>query len=395
MSLPHPPDPVRPHAAALQTLQTVESELCGLLLERTDTVRAALVALLARQHLILLGPPGTAKSLLVSALAERIAPAGGSGLSTFIWLLTRFTTPEELFGPISVQGLKADQYRRITTGKLPEAELGFCDEIFKANSAVLNALLTILNERAFDNGPVRLRVPLISLFGASNELPQGEDLQALWDRFALRQLVEYVSDSGFAKLMRLTAQATGPTLLPKSDLETLQQVVRVLPVPDGVLDALVSLRKALAGKGISASDRRWRQTLDLLRAHALLEGRSTVEEDDLIILRDCLWTQPEERQEIARTVAKLANPLNAKALDLTDQAYGIFEQTMNAQRTGSDEERMQVAIEGNTKLKAIRTQLTRLYEQAQSQGRHIARLEQAANQVKAWHEEVAHLILGV
>ena len=127
----HPLD-LAPHAPGITTLQALEAELSGLLLERTATVRAALVALLAREHMVLLGPPGTAKSLLVELLAERIAPPGGGGLRTFIWLLTRFTTPEELFGPVSVQGLKRDEYRRLTTGKLPEAELCFLDEAFSA-----------------------------------------------------------------------------------------------------------------------------------------------------------------------------------------------------------------------------------------------------------------------
>ena len=178
-------------APLVQRYLDLERDLNSVLFERDEAIRCALVALLTRQHIVLLGPPGTAKSMLVTELANRISPATGGGLRSFVWLMTRFTTPEELFGPISVQGMKKDEYRRILTNKLPEAELVFLDEVFKANSAVLNALLTILNERQFDNGPARLAVPLISLFGASNEMPQGEDLAALWDRFALRVMVEY------------------------------------------------------------------------------------------------------------------------------------------------------------------------------------------------------------
>jgi MoxR-like ATPase len=144
--------------------------------------------------------------MLVNELASRI----GDGLRTFTLLLTRFTTPEELFGPMSVAGLKKDEYRRLTAGKLPESELAFLDEIFKANSAVLNALLTLLNERLFDNGSHRITCPLITCFGASNEMPQGEDLGALWDRFALRLMVDYVGDGAFAQLVRLgTGTSTG------------------------------------------------------------------------------------------------------------------------------------------------------------------------------------------
>ncbi|MCI0664929.1 MAG: AAA family ATPase, partial [Acidobacteria bacterium] len=157
----------------LDKLQVIEHELTATLIERDEVIRASLVALLARQHLVVLGPPGTAKSALVTSLAERISPQNGAGLRSFAYLMTRFTTPEELFGPVSVSGLKRDEYRRITAGKLVEAELVFLDEIFKASSAILNALLKIANERVFHNGDQEMYVPLISLFGASNEMPQG------------------------------------------------------------------------------------------------------------------------------------------------------------------------------------------------------------------------------
>ena len=159
----------------LTNLQTIERELSASLIERDEVIRAAIVALLTRQHLVILGPPGTAKSALIGEIAQRISPQTGAGLRSFSYLMTRFTTPEELFGPVSVSGLKKDEYRRITVGKLVEAELVFLDEIFKAGSAILNALLKIVNERVFYNGNQEIRIPLISLFGASNELPQGNE----------------------------------------------------------------------------------------------------------------------------------------------------------------------------------------------------------------------------
>src|SRR5215470_17795440 len=190
---------------SLDKLQALERELTASLIERDEVVRASLVALLAEQHLVILGPPGTAKSALVTELARRISPQNGAGLRNFAYLMTRFTTPEELFGPVSVSGLKRDEYRRITAGKLVEAELVFLDEIFKASSAILNALLKIANERAFHNGGQEMQVPLISLFGASNEMPQGNELEALWDRFLLRFRVGYVTDTGFVRFIRAAA----------------------------------------------------------------------------------------------------------------------------------------------------------------------------------------------
>ncbi len=397
---PPPPPPaltpanLTPVQAALTNYQAILAELGMTFLERDDAVRVAGVAVITRKHPVFIGQPGTAKSALITAFAERINPPGGTGLSTFLWLMTRFTTPEELFGPVSIAGLKQDDYRRITTGKLPEAAFVFLDEVFKANSAILNALLTVMNERQFDNGSQRLSIPLISLFGASNELPQGEDLAALWDRFALRVVVEYVSDSGFARLLRLAAATAPPTTITQADLAALQALVPAIPIPNTVLDALAQLRKDLAGKGITASDRRWLWMLDLMRGHALIEGRGLVEEDDLIILRDSLWQTPEQRQDIGRLAARLANPLNGKAVDLGDQASSIHEEAMRAQKAGlSDEEKMQSAVQANTKLKKVRNDLAALLEQATAQGRNPARIQKVQGQVQEMHAAVAGLIL--
>lgn len=380
-------------SAPIQQLQTLEADLCARLLERDEAVRAALVAVIARQHIVLIGAPGTAKSMLVELLAERITSVGSSS-QAFVWLLTRFTTPDELFGPISVAGLKKDEYRRITTNKLPEAFFAFLDEIFKANSAVLNALLALLNERVFDNGPARVSVPLNTCVGASNELPQGDDLQALWDRFALRLMVEYISDAAFPRLLRMAAMTMPPAMLAQADLTAIQQTASRIPIPDGLIDAIAQLRKELAGKGMTASDRRWRQSLDLLRAHALIEGRGIVAEDDLNILRDALWTTPDQRSEIGRAVARLANPLIARAVELGDQSAGIHEAVMATQRgSGDDQAKMQAAVEGATKLKATAGQLKRLLEQAQAQGRNTSRIEKIAAQVQALRSQVAELVL--
>ena len=382
---------------ALGRLRAIEAEMSALLLGRDDAVRAALLAVLARQHLVLLGPPGTAKSLLIELLSERIAAPTGGGLRRFVWLMTKFTTMEELFGPVSVQGLKQDVYRRLTTNKLPEAELVFLDEVFKASSAILNALLTIMNERAFDNGPARAPVPLIALVGASNELPQGEDTAALWDRFLLRSTVEYVGDGDFGRLLRLAAARTPPTTLAAADLAALQGAAATLPIPDSILDALLQFRKDLAAKGIVPSDRRWRQCLDLLRAQALLEGRGVVDEDDLLVLKDALWQTPEQRQEIARLAARLANPLNARAVELGDQAHGVHAAALDKQRDGGldDEAKMGAAIEAVGKLKRIAGELKRLREQAGAQGRATGRVEREQGRVAAVREGLAALVMGV
>jgi MoxR-like ATPase len=384
--------------STITKLQAIERELSDTLIEREEVIRAALIALLARQHLVILGPPGTAKSQLVTALASRISPPNGAGLKGFTYLMTRFTTPEELFGPVSVQALKQDEYRRVTTGKLVEAELAFLDEIFKASSAILNALLKITNERLFSNGNQEISVPLISLFAASNELPQGNELEALWDRFLLRLRVGYVSDGGFAKLIRAVAikqngNGQAQTLLP-AELADLQQSAEAISVPATAVDLIEQLRKDLNKKGIFISDRRWGQTLDVLRGHALLEGRADVTEDDLVFLKHCLWQSPEQQAEIGKRIARLGNPLHAKAVDLGDQAASVYQDGMQSHQSADDnDKKIAAAIEANGKLKAISNKLQELREQATAHGKPLDRVEKVIAQVAQMRQEFVELAL--
>src|SRR5512136_326009 len=178
MSSAHPGPPCLPtRGRLLGILTALESGL----VERRPTVRLALLAALAGEHTLLVGPPGTAKS----QLARRVHLAFAEG-RYFERLLTRFTVPEELFGPLSIRALEEDRYERQTAGFLPRASIAFIDEVFKANSAILNALLTLLNEREFDNGPRRESCPLVSVVGATNEIPEDEVGEAFFDRFLVR-----------------------------------------------------------------------------------------------------------------------------------------------------------------------------------------------------------------
>ena len=167
---------------------TLRRELSLILLERETAIEAALLALLTGEHLLLLCPPGTAKSLMVRSICERIA-----GAVCFERLLTRFSTPEEIFGPLSLSALENDQYRRFTAGTLIDAHLGFIDECYKANSSILNSLLGIMNERIYHEAGQTISLPLLLLMGASNETPEDDSLAALHDRFLLRITVPYLA----------------------------------------------------------------------------------------------------------------------------------------------------------------------------------------------------------
>ncbi|MHA1225025.1 MAG: AAA family ATPase, partial [Candidatus Heimdallarchaeaceae archaeon] len=181
---------VRKNKEFSQKLARIIKELSKHIKEREEVIRGSILAILANEHVLFLGPPGTAKSLLARKLCNIIKDG-----QYYYYLLTRFTVPEEVFGPLSLKALEDDKFSRKIDGYLPTAHIAFLDEIFKANSSILNSLLTIINERIYHNGSSILRVPLLSIFGASNELPADEEnLEALYDRFLFRYDVENLKE---------------------------------------------------------------------------------------------------------------------------------------------------------------------------------------------------------
>src|SRR5262247_678730 len=283
-----------------EKLKKIREELKQRFLERADLIDGALAALLSSNHLLIIGPPGTAKSMLADELCRRI-----EGANYFQWLLTRFTTPEEIFGAVSLKALEQDDYRRVTDHKMPQAHIAFLDEIFKSNSSILNAILTLLNERLFHNGKDIARVPLLTLFGASNELPEEEELTALYDRFLVRFVVNYISeDFRFLRMLESHGQATR-TSLTLSELRDLQEETREVAIPSHVYRSIADIRRELNKKNIQASDRRYRQSLSLLQARAYLEGQSEVMEKDLFFLEHVLWRDPAEHEQVRTTIREL------------------------------------------------------------------------------------------
>ena len=246
------------------------------LVERRRQVRLALLAALAGEHTLLIGPPGTAKS----ELARRVHLAFKDGLY-FERLLTRFTVPEELFGPLSISALEQDRYERRTAGYLPQATIAFIDEVFKANSAILNALLTLLHERKFDNGAGREDCPLISVIGATNAVPADEVAEAFFDRFLIRLPVGPVGADSFRDLLALSGAPEQQSVeaLGQSERDAITQAAFAVSVPPEVSGLLAELRNHLADESIYVSDRRWVKIMWLLKVAAASEGRAEI----------CLW----------------------------------------------------------------------------------------------------------
>ena len=350
-----------------------------------------LAGLIARENVLLLGPPGTAKTELSQALCSRIDTGAGG---FFSWLLSRTSTPEEPFGPVSIKALENDSYRRNTAGKLPEAKVAFLDEIFKCNSAVLNALLPVLNERLFYNDGAPQSIPLQMVIGASNELPaEREELAAVYDRFMLRYQLSYMREEQSFEAMLANARANGPvshTLLGEDELASLRQAAASVD-PSPVVSEITALRRELSEAGISVSDRRYAKSVPLMAANAVIEGRDSLAAEDLELLADVLWSEPNQRKTVAQKVMERANPQLGAAQDLIDEAEEIHAGALSADDEGATD----AGTEANKKLKSVQNRLLELKNEAAGAGRSSARIDELLTRVSAMNQEVLKKCLGM
>lgn len=373
-----PPEPKTKQDPA-QLLQTLMQELNTVFPERREVIRGAVCALLTGEHILLLGPPGTAKSALARAVA------GAFGAIYFERLLTKFSTPEELFGSISLQALEKDHYKRITTGKLPEAEIAFIDEIFKANSAILNSLLSLINERLFHNDGAPTRCPLTTMFGASNELTEGKDLEALFDRFLLRYDVQYLFQPNHLKTMLKAPDPAVQTRLTMEQLHQLQNRVEAVKITDEMVDGLITMREACQSEGIVASDRRWKKSIKLAQAAAFLVNETETSPDDLTILTDTLWREPKERPKVQKLVGRICDPAGVQATEILDAARETAS-TLANQKFRDQKAYMQ---QGVNVLEDFGNQMTKLTDLQKSAGKRAqGTIKEALGKISMMREEI-------
>lgn len=368
---------------ALAPVLAVRAYLQACFPERQAVIDGILAAMMSGQHVLLLGQPGTAKSALIRAVSQAF------GGRYFERLLTKFSVPEELFGPVSLKGLEQDQYTRITRDRLPEAEFGYVDETFKASSAILNTLLALMNERKFHNDTAVMDCPLVSLFGASNELPEAKELEALFDRFLIRFDVRYlVQDTNF-RAMVLTEEFPECPQYTMQDLRTAQQAVKTVKITDETVDALVEIRRALAADGIIVSDRRWKQTLGVVRAYCALLDQTASTPEDLTVLVDMLWREPKDRARIARTVGRIADPVSFQVAEVVDAAREAS-QKAQALRASNQDSFLQVAKQTLDQFRQQQVRLDGLASKAGPRARQAVQDGQA--EIKSLHGELARAL---
>jgi MoxR-like ATPase len=293
-----------------QKILALLNELNYGLVEREQTLKTALLTVLAGENLVLIGPPGTGKSLIARRIADGLTHSKDKNADYFEYLLTKFSTPEEIFGPLSISELKADRFKRNTAGYLPSVKIAFLDEIFKASSSILNALLTILNERLYHNGAAAQKVPLQALIAASNELPTDqEELNALYDRFLVRSFVDYVSEENLPLLFANTQDQPIQTQITADELARIKNAVLAVTISPEITEAIQSiwiLHKDTfkEDRRETLSDRRLKKVLHLLRVSAVTNGRSALDLSDVLLLKDCLWNHQENALKVRELILK-------------------------------------------------------------------------------------------
>lgn len=306
--------------------------------EKETEIALSLLAALAGESIILLGPPGVAKSMVARQLKTAFRDA-----QSFEYLMSRFSTPDEIFGPVSIQKLKtSDTYERAVEGYLPTADVVFLDEIWKAGPAIQNTLLTVINEKIFRNGNREMHLPLKLLVAASNELPaKGEGLEALWDRFVIRiesrpikleknfraMLLEVKSEERGVKKQSPAAEGkANSNAITAEEYAGWTERIDKIGVKEAVLDAISAIRKSLRAvnvdeaaerRNIYVSDRRWKNIVRLLRTSAFMQDREEVDICDLLPIYHCLWQEPEERDAIRNIVIRaLFSPFADKLVEM-------------------------------------------------------------------------------
>ena len=295
-----------------EKINSIIKKLSEGLYEKEDIISFTFLCALAGKSVFLYGPPGTAKSLIVRRIASAFKES-----KYFGQLMNRFTTPEDVFGPVSLSKLKEDKFERQTEGYLPKVDFVFLDEIWKSSPAILNTLLTIINEKIYRNGSVEEKVPLKILAAASNETPpKGQGLDAMYDRFIMRLLVNPAEDIDNFKSLIVDKDIDFNADLDEEDkisadyLESLKSNIEEVEVPSNIINIIISIKNEIDeynngnNEPIYISDRRWKNIVYILKASAYFSDRREILPTDCFLISNCIWTLEENIKAVNSIVKK-------------------------------------------------------------------------------------------
>lgn len=318
-------------------LQVLNKGLVG----KEEVLKISLLTMLSGENIILIGPPGTAKSEVGRRMSKILKED-----DYFEYLLTKFSTPEEIFGPLSIEDLKKGNYIRKIQGYLPSSRVAFLDEIFKANSSILNSLLTILNEKIFHNGNKKIKTPLAFLIGASNELPLEESqLSALYDRFLMRMYVDYVEDTDIISLLESDSenfQVPNDLKIDTCTLDSIKEEIKKVYIPREILVAIGDIRKEINNnedelEGLKISDRRIKKIVKILKVSAYTNDRLSVDVSDMYILIHMLWNDPNDKGVLIEKINAIVGKIDIDTVEKTKYRKEISNEIWKKLEIQSDE----------------------------------------------------------
>lgn len=324
--------PAAPAAKAAPTdpiakLLAVEAWANSKVVGRATLLRAFVLGVVGSQNSLLIGVPGTAKTLGIKLISSAFAAKG----EVYRTLLTKFSKPNEVFGPTDTKALVEEgELKTKTKGFLPQAKVGVLDEVFKGSSAIMNAMLTIANEREFRNGSEWEAAPVRTMVGMSNEFPEDPvALAAFFDRFPIKLMVRPLDADDFqAMLTKSTAPGTDaemkkpcPIQMTEADMDEITDRVAACAVSPEVIVACGDLRAQLGAKGISISDRRWVQAVAVMKANAVLAGRDTVTRRDLPVLEYVCWNTEQDLAVIRAMLPEFSNPNEKMLREIAEEVY--------------------------------------------------------------------------
>ena len=384
--------------AVLQSAQAKMSqifvEMNNLFVERDELIKLMELAIVTGTNLLMLGPPGTAKSAITYEMCGRIENA-----NYFQWMLNKTSDPSEILGPFSVKEMENDKFMRITTGKLPEAHIAFMDEVFKSNAPTLNALLTIMNEHIFYNDGKPVEVPLISMFGASNEPPEDESLDAMYDRFIFRMNVQYIHDAANKKRMHSNyvdsraglLNMVNKTTVTLEEVQALQAAAKTVKVPKDIINKFIRLISDLDRQAVHISDRRQNECFKVMQGSAVLAGRNSVTLDDFKSLVYVLWEKEEHIPLIESSILKMVNPYDDRFKELKEN----FNQVKTDIESITDSsQKSKKAIESKGVIEKIASKTNKLINEATKNGKDVAEFIEFRDNMVKYNQELINAALG-